>query len=124
MTDNRTTQLDEKIKDFAIHLTSAAIDQIRKIMADEENPDGAMLRLGVEGGGCSGLAYSMDVTRESGKMDRVFEFEGFRLIVDARSLLYLGGITIDYSDKLLGGGFKFSNPRARRSCGCGTSFSI
>lgn len=110
--------------DFEIHLTPAARAQLAKIVAAEEDADNVMLRLGVEGGGCSGLSYSMDLDRNKGEMDRVFDFEDFRVVVDARSLLYLGGMSIDYSDKLLGGGFKFSNPRAKRSCGCGTSFSI
>ena len=111
--------------DFNIELTEAAVAQVKKLIAAESEPESTMLRLGIEGGGCSGLSYTMDFTTEpQGKLDRVFEFDGLRVIVDARSLLYLGGITVDHSDKILGGGFKFVNPRAKRSCGCGTSFSV
>jgi iron-sulfur cluster assembly protein len=119
-----SNQTREEKRDFNIYFTQAARSQVAKIFAAEGNPEGVMLRLGVEGGGCSGLSYSMDLTREKAKMDRVFDFGSFLVVVDARSLLYLGGMTIDFSDKLLGGGFKFTNPRAKRSCGCGTSFSI
>jgi iron-sulfur cluster assembly protein len=122
--DSNSTHTDIDQKDFEIHLTDAAKGQICRIIASETDSEGSMLRLGVEGGGCSGLAYSMELTRATDKLDRIFDFGDFKIVVDARSLLYLGGTTIDYSDKLLGGGFKFTNPRARRSCGCGTSFSI
>lgn len=122
--DGNSTHTDIDQTDFEIHLTATAKAQIGRIVASEPYLQGNMLRLGVEGGGCSGLSYNMELTRTTGKLDRVFDFGDFRIVVDARSLLYLSGTTIDYSDKLLGGGFKFTNPRARRSCGCGTSFSI
>ncbi len=110
--------------DFNIEMTPAAIAAIKKAIAELDNPEDQMLRLSIEGGGCSGLAYNMDFDHEKGEMDRVFTFDDLKVVVDARSLLYLGGVRIDFSDKLLGGGFKFENPRAKRACGCGTSFSV
>lgn len=110
--------------DFNIQMTPAAVAAVKKLIADREDSEGLRLRLGIEGGGCSGLAYTMDLDREKGEMDRVFTFDGLQVVVDAKSLLYLGGVRVDHSEKLLGGGFKFENPRAKRSCGCGTSFSV
>jgi iron-sulfur cluster assembly protein len=117
--------INDSVKpDFNIYITDPAQDAVRKLINEKPNPDRLMLRLGIEGGGCSGLSYTMELTEERRKLDRLFEFSDLRVVVDARSLLYLGGITVDYSEKLLGGGFRFTNPRAKRSCGCGTSFSV
>ena len=107
-----------------IEITSAAIDEIKRRLSKEPEGDKKMLRLKVEAGGCSGLSYDMSFATEKGSMDREFTFGDLTVLVDARSLLYLGGMTLDFSTKMVNGGFQFTNPRAKRSCGCGTSFSV
>jgi iron-sulfur cluster assembly protein len=83
------------------------------------------LRVGVRGGGCSGMSYTMDFEDPNNIQgtDEVFEYEGFKVVSDPKSLLYIYGLMLDYSDALIGGGFKFTNPNATQTCGCGTSFS-
>lgn len=87
-----------------------------------------VLRMGVRNGGCSGLSYVMDFSTESDIQDDdevdSYDQEGIRCVVDAKSLLYLYGLELDYSDELIGGGFKFFNPNAEDSCGCGSSFGV
>lgn len=94
----------------------------------ETEGDPLVLRMGVRNGGCSGLSYVMDFSTEDdvGEEDEVdtYEEEGIRCVVDAKSLLYLYGLELDYSDDLIGGGFKFFNPNAEESCGCGSSFGV
>jgi iron-sulfur cluster assembly accessory protein len=106
-----------------IHLTDSAATEIRRLMAERGEPD-AMLRFGVETGGCSGMQYSMDFDQQAGTRDRVFDQHGITVVCDGESLAYLEGLEVDFSNKLMGGGFKFHNPNARRSCGCGTSFRV
>lgn len=105
-----------------ITLTPTAISELKRLLAQQERPD-LGLRVGVKGGGCSGLSYSLnfDVSHEG---DHIFEFEGTRVFVDPKSLLYLSGMALDFSDSLQGRGFKFLNPNATKSCGCGESFSV
>lgn len=83
------------------------------------------LRVGVRGGGCSGMSYTMDFEDPSNirEDDQVFDYEGFKVISDPKSMLYIYGLVLDYSNALIGGGFKFTNPNASQTCGCGTSFS-
>jgi iron-sulfur cluster assembly protein len=83
------------------------------------------LRVGVRGGGCSGMSYTMDFEDPQNiqETDEVFEYEGFQVVSDPKSLLYIYGLMLDYSDALIGGGFKFTNPNATQTCGCGTSFT-
>lgn len=94
----------------------------------ETEDDPLVLRMGVRNGGCSGLSYVMDFSTEDdvGEEDEVdaYEEEGIQCVVDAKSLLYLYGLELDYSDELIGGGFKFFNPNAEESCGCGSSFGV
>lgn len=81
------------------------------------------LRLGVLGGGCSGLSYQFKFDTQPRPKDKVFEFDGVNIFIDPKSLLYLHGMTLDYKESLMQSGFVFENPNAKKSCGCGTSFS-
>lgn len=110
-----------KYKVVMIHITQSAAGQLRSLLAEKAAGPEDGLRLGVERGGCAGMQYTMDVgTRQPG--DSVFGDPGAGVIVDAGSLEFLNDCTLDYVDELTGSGFKIINPRATRSCGCGTSF--
>jgi iron-sulfur cluster assembly protein len=82
------------------------------------------LRLGVKGGGCSGLSYAVSFDTQPRERDRIFTFDGVRIFVDPKSFVYLHGMTVDYEETLMRQGFTFVNPNSTRSCGCGTSFSV
>ena len=88
------------------------------------SPQEGGLRLGVKGGGCSGLSYSIAFDTHPRERDRIFEFGGVRVFVDPKSFVYLHGMTLDYEETLMRQGFNFINPNSTRSCGCGTSFSV
>ena len=103
-------------------MTDRAARQIGKILGSE--PSGAMLRLSVLGGGCSGFQYKFDVERERADDDVSIIRDGVTMLVDAVSLEYLAGSEVDYVDDLIGASFKVNNPKAKASCGCGTSFSL
>ncbi|HEX6805876.1 MAG TPA: iron-sulfur cluster assembly accessory protein [Terriglobales bacterium] len=113
----------QETKKAPIMLTSKAVAKVKEIMA-QQNPVPAGLRVGVVGGGCSGFSYSMSFENNSGLMDKVFEMEGLKVFVDATSLTYLNGCTVDYLETLEGAGFKFDNPHVKSTCGCGSSFSV
>jgi iron-sulfur cluster assembly accessory protein len=104
-------------------LTPAAIAKVKEIMASQ-TPVPAGLRLSVVGGGCSGFQYSMAFENGAGMMDKVFDFDGLKVYVDATSLMYLGGAHVDYVETLEGAGFKFDNPNVKSTCGCGSSFNV
>jgi iron-sulfur cluster assembly accessory protein len=108
-----------------ITITPAAVSKVREIMA-QQNPVPEALRVGVRGGGCSGLSYVLVlVTQEDIKSDwNEFEFEGLKVFVDQMSMIYLEGVTIDYVETLEASGFKFENPGVKSTCGCGSSFSV
>ncbi len=106
-----------------IHLSDAAISKVRDIMA-QQNPVPSGLRLGVVGGGCSGFSYSMQFENSAGVMDKVYDFGGLKVYVDATSLMYLSGCQVDYVETLEGAGFKFENPNVKSTCGCGSSFNV
>ena len=106
-----------------IKLTKNASNKVKQIMENKENaPLG--LQAGVKGGGCSGFSYYLDFVYEKQEKDRVIESEGVTIYIDPKSYLYLMGTEIDYVDGLSGKGFKFINPNAKRTCGCGESFSV
>jgi iron-sulfur cluster assembly protein len=108
----------------SLQVTERAVKRIRSAMAKEGiSPEEGGLRLGVMGGGCSGLSYSIKFDTRPRERDRVFEFDGVRVFVDPKSFLYLGGMTLDYEETLMRQGFNFINPNSSRSCGCGSSFS-
>jgi iron-sulfur cluster assembly accessory protein len=105
-----------------VKLTPTAIEMVRKMLAKEGLGPEQGLRIGVVGGGCSGFQYSLnfDTSKEG---DRVTDFGGVRVMVDEESIQYIAGTTLDYVEGLHGAGFRFDNPRAGRTCGCGSSFS-
>lgn len=108
----------------AIHLTERAAKQIRKLLEKEGvSPEVGGLRVGVQGGGCSGLSYAMRLDTQSRDRDKIFEEFGARIFVDPKSFLYLNGTTLEYEDTLMRQGFVFQNPNAARNCGCGSSFT-
>lgn len=101
-------------------LTPTAIQKVKTILA--ERGEDAGLRIAVIGGGCSGFQYQMTLDKEANADDQVVELDGLRVFIDARSLLYLNGTRVNYVESLTGSGFKFENPNAKGSCGCGESF--
>jgi iron-sulfur cluster assembly protein len=107
-----------------LHVTAKALARVRVAMAKEGvSPTEGGLRLGVMGGGCSGLSYSIKFDTQPRERDRIYEFDGVRVFVDPKSFLYLNGMTLDYEETLMRQGFNFVNPNSTRSCGCGSSFS-
>jgi iron-sulfur cluster assembly protein len=107
-----------------LQVTERAVKRIRVAMAKEGvSPEEGGLRLGVMGGGCSGLSYSIKFDTRPRERDRIYTFDGVRVFVDPKSFLYLHGMTLDYEETLMRQGFNFINPNSTRSCGCGSSFS-
>jgi|TARA_B110000881_G_scaffold221330_1_gene250193 iron-sulfur cluster assembly accessory protein len=115
------TQQNE-FKDASITVTKNAVNQLKTVMKADKKED-YLLRMSVEGGGCSGMTYKMDFEKEKLEFDKVFKSNGLTVICELKSWLYLQNVEIDYSNDLLNGGFKIKNPNAERTCGCGTSFS-
>ncbi len=107
-----------------IHISEKAADKVRRLKEAAGLGDEYFLRVGVVGGGCSGLSYKLDFDNETQPMDQVFEDAGVKLVTDLKSFLYLCDTTLDFSDGLNGKGFHFENPNASRSCGCGDSFAV
>ena len=106
-------------------LTETAAREINTIIEQQElDADTVCLRVGVKGGGCSGFSYVLDLTEKRKDSDELFEQHGVRVICDPKSLLYLGGTTVDFKDEIMGRGFVFNNPNASSSCGCGSSFAV
>jgi len=113
----------ETAKKPPISLTPNAIAKVKQIMA-QQDPVPAGLRVGVVGGGCSGFSYSMSFENNAGLMDKTFDMDGLKVYVDATSVMYLNGCTVDYVETLEGAGFKFENPNVKSTCGCGSSFNV
>jgi iron-sulfur cluster assembly protein len=107
-----------------IGITERALKEIRRIITDQNLPENTALRVGVKGGGCSGFSYTLGFDDQIGEVDQVTESEGVKVVCDPKSFLYLNGTEIDFEDNLMGRGFKFGNPNAAKSCGCGESFSV
>lgn len=108
----------------SVRLSPTAVERVRAMLAREQRPETAGLRVAVVGGGCSGFQYSLDFDDVPGADDAILEFDGVRVFVDAVSAGYLQGTVVDWVDGLHGAGFKFVNPNADRTCGCGSSFSV
>ncbi len=109
-----------------IYLSDKAKEKVIQLMGEAgiANDPSYFLRVGVAGGGCSGLSYKLDFDNEQKPTDQVFEDKGLKIVTDLKSLLYLVNTTLDFSDGLNGKGFQFINPNASRTCGCGESFAV
>lgn len=107
-----------------IRLTETARQEIKKIMSENNIPETYGLRVGVKGGGCSGLTYTLGFDAESKEGDTILELKNVKLFVDGKSLFYLTGTELDFSSGLNGKGFLFNNPNATKTCGCGDSFGV
>ncbi len=107
----------------SVQLTERATNRVRALMAQGKIPPTAGLRMAVQGGGCSGLSYAVRFDPQPAERDRIFEFDGVRVFVDPKSLIYLAGTVLDYKEDLMQQGFVFENPNAAKGCGCGASFS-
>ncbi|MDJ0582380.1 iron-sulfur cluster assembly accessory protein [Crocosphaera sp.] len=107
-----------------IQLTETALKQV--LMLREQEGKDLCLRVGVRQGGCSGMSYMMDFEDVSniGEEDEAYDYDGFKIVCDRKSLLYLYGLVLDYSTAMIGGGFEFTNPNANQTCGCGKSFGV
>jgi iron-sulfur cluster assembly protein len=125
MTDNRTTGLPEGVREgneTLILVTESAGAKLKALIAREQRGD--YLRVKITGGGCNGLSYKMKFVKDAKRGDILVRTAGAQVLVDTKTALYLRGTHLDFSDKMVGGGFKFSNPNATSSCSCGESFSI
>lgn len=105
-----------------ITVTEKAASEIKRLLQKESDPN-SFLRVQVVGGGCSGMSYKLGFETQKKEADKVFEEHGVKVVVDSKSYLYIAGTTLDFSDGLQGTGFNFVNPNAKKSCGCGSSFS-
>jgi len=107
-----------------ITVSEKARDKALELMQNENHPADSFIRVGVQGGGCSGLSYVLEFDHQLRPDDKVFEDKGVKIVCDKKSFLYLVGTNLDYSDGLNGKGFQFNNPNANRTCGCGESFAV
>lgn len=107
-----------------IQLTENAVSQINKLKSQGQHEPESYLRVKVVGGGCSGMSYKLDFeSADPSEQDQVLELNGVKVVVDKKSLLFVKGTVLDFTDGLNGRGFEFNNPNAKRTCGCGSSFS-
>ena len=106
----------------AVTLSETALNEVKRLINVQGLTEGG-LRLGIKGGGCSGLSYTINFDDKIGQYDSVYDFDGVKVIVDAKSAIYLQGTQLDFQKDLMGGQFKFVNPNAAKTCGCGESFS-
>ena len=111
------------MSDFPVTISGPAADQLRKLVARKGEP-GSFVRVGVKGGGCSGLEYVLKIDTRSIEGDLLLELDDLTVVCDPKSAEFLRGASLVMSGNLIGGGFTFENPNAQRSCGCGTSFSV
>jgi iron-sulfur cluster assembly protein len=107
-----------------ITLTERAVKEVRRIIDEQHLSENTVLRVGVKGGGCSGFSYTLGFDDKIGETDQIAEVENVKVACDPKSFLYLSGTQIDFEESLMGRGFKFGNPNAAKSCGCGESFSV
>jgi iron-sulfur cluster assembly accessory protein len=119
----QTTTEPTGAKRGSISMTPTAVDWVKRARS-KEGKDGSALRLGVKAGGCSGFSYFMGFTTAQRAGDLVLEYDGLTVYVDPKSLEYLDGTVVDYESGMLNSGIKFKNPRVKKACGCGDSFSF
>jgi len=124
MNENTDSSSVEPQADFPLKITSKAVQMVRMTLETEELDPASGLRVAVRGGGCSGFEYALDFELEPRDTDWVHDFDGLTVFVDPVSARYLSGTEIDYVLGPTGSGFKFNNPKATGSCGCGSSFSV
>jgi iron-sulfur cluster assembly protein len=122
--ENKGRNMNDLQIQSEIKVTSKASKEIKRIMDENKIPADFGLRVGVKGGGCSGLTYTLGFDGETKDGDTVIENDGVKLFVDGKSLFYLTGTELDFSDGLNGKGFVFNNPNANKTCGCGESFGV
>ena len=132
VTENTTSTTLSQVGETAappLNVTEKAANEVKRIIADQraagEMPDKVYLRVRVVGGGCSGFQNKLDLDQQiNERLDELFEFHGVPVVVDKRSLMYLGGATVDFHDDLNRRGFSITNPNAKSTCGCGSSYSM
>ena len=107
-----------------IGVTERAAKEVARIISEQKLPDGTALRVGVKGGGCSGFSYTLGFDDQVSEIDQITELHGIQVVCDPKSFLYLSGTEVDFEESLMGRGFKFGNPNASKTCGCGESFSV
>lgn len=106
-----------------ITVSNNAVVKIKDILNAEQKSDG-FIRVGIKGGGCSGFTYVLDIEESQKENDQVLDYGGVKVLIDSKSMVYLAGTELDYTDGLNGAGFVFNNPNAQRTCGCGNSFAV
>jgi len=116
--------MTETINANEISVTEKAVKEIKRIMVENKVPEGYGLRIGVRGGGCSGMTYTLGFDEKANNGDTVIEADSINIFVDGKSLFHITGIELDFTDGLTGKGFTFNNPNATRTCGCGESFGV
>ena len=119
-----TAAAPQQIVNDDITLTPKAVTEVRRLKSSNSIPEAHGLRVSVKGGGCSGLSYVLGFDEAPKEKDVVMEVEGMRVFVDPKSMFYISGTVLDFSDGLNGKGFVFNNPKAQRTCGCGSSFGV
>ena len=107
-----------------IGITERAAQEVHRIISEQSLPENTVLRVGVKGGGCSGFSYSLGFDDTVQDTDQVTEAAGVKVVCDPKSFLYLSGTEVDFEESLMGRGFKFGNPNASKTCGCGESFTV
>lgn len=122
-TGGTTAEPTQETRALRVELTPKAVEMARKALAKRGTPESG-LRLGVKGGGCSGLSYVIEFADKIHARDLVFEFDGLKVVVDPKSIVFLQGTVLDYEVKLMQHGFKFRNPNEKAGCGCGESFGV
>jgi iron-sulfur cluster insertion protein len=124
-TEQTTLGVKEATKPAPIVLTEKAAAEVKRIVAEQSSPEKLYLRVRVVGGGCSGFQHKLDLDPTvNEKLDETYEVTGVPVVVDKRSLLYLSGVTVDFHDDLNKRGFTITNPQAKSTCGCGSSYSM